>query len=376
MNLVKSIVKVLNRAHQIRGAGFIVADSYIITASHAIKAINEDFSEHIDIEYAYNNLLTKAKVEHIDSDLNIAVLIPDTIPDGVVPLELGESQNSQFQYFQSFGFTGTDRGFGIFTHGQVTGILDSSEDKDKFLQLKSENITVGFSGAPILNRKTNKVIGFVHAILKKDNYGRNTDVAFAIPSEIISKSFPKIKISRSTDKNIFISYSTKNSRVANDIDQELLAYGYDLLKDTREINYKDSIWEYIKKVRNVDFVLLILSNDFLQSPYCMFEVLEFLKDENYKERVLPVFLDDIKIFNPVEALKYVSYWEEKYSEFSSQLKLLDPVNVAPFYQDLKMYGSIKSTISEFLVYIRGTKLVGYEDLKSREFLPLFNEIEK
>lgn len=71
---------------------------------------------------------------------------------------------------------------------------------------------------------------------------------------------------------IFISYSWSDSDVVDQIEIAFQQAGISVLRDIREIEYKGSIKEYMTKVREVDFVILIISYAFLKSPNAMFEV--------------------------------------------------------------------------------------------------------
>jgi hypothetical protein len=156
---------------------------------------------------------------------------------------------------------------------------------------------------------------------------------------------------------IFISYSWKNKIIADHLDVIFHSKGIVLQRDVRDINYKDSIKEYMKKVRNADFCLMLLSESYLKSINCMYEVLEFIKEENYKNKVLPILIGGLKIFSAIERSSYTKYWQDKYNEVDNSRKELDSLNQADIIQELKMIENIKRNISDFLAIISDMKLV-------------------
>jgi hypothetical protein len=97
-------------------------------------------------------------------------------------------------------------------------------------------------------------------------------------------------------KTIFISYCHKDSKFA-DTFCEYSKNSFTIRRDIRDLNYGDSIKEYIKNIRNTYYSLIIISDDYLKSENCMYEVLEFTKDDNYKEKILPIIIGNAKIFN-------------------------------------------------------------------------------
>lgn len=75
-------------------------------------------------------------------------------------------------------------------------------------------------------------------------------------------------------KDIFLSYSWVDEHIANSIDSQFSYYGITLLRDVRDLKYKQSISDFMKKVRSTDNIIIIISENYLQSKNCMYEVLE------------------------------------------------------------------------------------------------------
>lgn len=173
-------------------------------------------------------------------------------------------------------------------------------------------------------------------------------------------------------QTIFISYSWANSNIADHIDSAFAPTGINIKRDVREIPYKGSIKEYMKEVRSTDFVLLIISDDFLKSPNAMFEVLELIKDENFKEKILPIIVAGAKIYKPEEQLEYIQYWDEKYKDLELKLKSVKVTDSIELYKDLKHYENIRTSIAEFLTIISDSKNSSFSELVSDRFKQIFD----
>lgn len=151
-----------------------------------------------------------------------------------------------------------------------------------------------------------------------------------------------------TDHEIFLSYSWNDEEIANEIDSMFSLYSISLIRDVRDLKYKQSLSEFMKKVRITDYVIMIISESYLTSKNCMFEVMEFIKDESFKQRILPFIHEETEIFSPEGKLKYLSYWNNNYSTLKQKIDTLDNVETIPLISELKKYDRIKKEIIEFL----------------------------
>jgi len=175
-------------------------------------------------------------------------------------------------------------------------------------------------------------------------------------------------------QTIFISYSWADTDIADIIDKNFEPTGLIIKRDIREIVYKGSIKDYMKQVRSTDFVLLIISDAFLKSSNAMFEVLELLKETTFKNKILPIIVDDLRIYKPEERIKYITYWNDKYNELKKQLEDVNVTDAIELYSDLKHYESIRRSIDEFLKIISDMNSPKFSELKKGNFQKIFDYI--
>lgn len=166
---------------------------------------------------------------------------------------------------------------------------------------------------------------------------------------------------------IFLSYSWNNKDQANIIESDFNNVGISLQKDTIDLKYKDSISDYMKSIRNADFAVILLSDDYLKSENCMFEALEILKEQNHKEKILPILIKGTKIFNAKDRIEYIKYWKNKKEELENDLKEIDMTSSLNSYSDLKNYETIYSSIDSFLKTIGDLKTSTLEELKEENY---------
>lgn len=165
--------------------------------------------------------------------------------------------------------------------------------------------------------------------------------------------------------NIFLSYCWKDSEIADDI----FAYFKDkkniiLHRDSIDIGSWKSIKEYMQSINNMDYAILLISDSYLKSVNCMYEVLEVMRDRKYTEKVFPIVVNP-EIYSPFSRIEYVKYWEGQFKSFSEKINEVEVQNQGPLNRDLKRYQDIASTIAEFLDVVADMNNPHVSDVKKR-----------
>ena len=88
--------------------------------------------------------------------------------------------------------------------------------------------------------------------------------------------------------------------------------GLEIVRDKTTLVRGDLISEFMRKIGEGDRVFIFLSDKYLHSPYCMFELFEMWRNsrQNKKEflrRVRFFTLDDTNIASPSDWLQYARY---------------------------------------------------------------------
>lgn len=148
--------------------------------------------------------------------------------------------------------------------------------------------------------------------------------------------------------NIFLSYCWDDEKIADNIyDYFLHSKNIDLHRDKIEIGSWDSIKEYMQSINDMDYTILIISDSYLKSPNCMYEVLEVMRDRKYKDKIFPAVINS-EIYNPIARVEYVKYWQGEFRKLQEALEAIDVQNLGNFSRDLKRCQDISANIAEFL----------------------------
>lgn len=101
--------------------------------------------------------------------------------------------------------------------------------------------------------------------------------------------------------NIFLSYYWNDSCEADKIyDYFKKNQNIELHRDKIDIKKWGSIKEYMQSISNMDYTILLISDSYLKSANCMYEVLEVMRDRNYRDKIFPAALYS-GIYSPVKS---------------------------------------------------------------------------
>jgi len=196
-DLEASIVRILNSDGVTVGTGFVVSDEGLIaTCAHVVEAAGAGPGGSVRIVFHATEQRSTATVESEswrppDTEDTAFLQLPDSLPSTVVPAILGTSAAQQGTQIQAFGFPDLGRIEGLWGTGNLTGPV--TEAGRPLLQLRSSEITSGFSGGPVWDVATGHVIGMVTEIATLDRYGKLGEVALATPTETLAKVHPKLE---------------------------------------------------------------------------------------------------------------------------------------------------------------------------------------
>ena len=174
-----------------------------------------------------------------------------------------------------------------------------------------------------------------------------------------------------TEKTIFFSYSFKDTEVVDEIDKDFQGFpGITIKRCVRDLGYTDSIKEFMKKVRETDFVFIVISDAFIKSPNCMYEITELFQEKNFKNRILPIVPYEsrderrAKIFTPEDRAEYVIHWNKRRDDFEAKIKIIPRESSPKLDDDLKKYREISNIVGDFVDTVYDMSYVPLDQLKS------------
>ena len=180
------------------------------------------------------------------------------------------------------------------------------------------------------------------------------------------------------EKEIFISYKRggESEDFVNRLDETLQEKGIKILRDIRDIKYRESIQDFMERIGRGKCVITVISEGYLKSRYCMFELMQIANNEDFHDRIFPIVLDDANIYEPIEILQYIKYWENKIKELDEGMKGVGAANLQGIRENIDLYTDIRHTIAKLTDILRNMNALTPEIHQKSEFDELIKAIEK
>jgi internalin A len=180
------------------------------------------------------------------------------------------------------------------------------------------------------------------------------------------------------EQSIFISYAwqAESEQIVNQIDRSLKERGIRIIRDKRDLGYKGSISEFMERIGRGNCVIVVISDKYLRSPNCMFELVEIADGKQFHDRIFPVVLNDANIYDPIKRIEYVKYWEMKRADLAEAMKTLDPANLQGIREDMDLYDRIRDQVSGLTSTLKDMNTLSPDMHRDSDFEDLYNAIEK
>ncbi len=181
------------------------------------------------------------------------------------------------------------------------------------------------------------------------------------------------------NNEIFISYAWggKSEDLADQVFALLTEKHYKVIRDKIHLGYKGNIKDFMQRIGRGKAILVIISDKYLRSPNCMYEIVQMQEHKHFFERIFPIVLPDADIYKPQNRLKYVKYWENEVKSLNSSMKDIDNMAlIAEIQQELQEYNQILNSMSGISSLLKNTNTLTPEILEAAQYKPLFVEMEK
>ena len=120
---------------------------------------------------------------------------------------------------------------------------------------------------------------------------------------------------------VFISYNKETGNTIAEAIEKSLSQIAVVVRDKSTTAIEESVVNFINVIRNQDKVVLIITDRYLKSIDCMFEVSEAMKVDDWEEKIIPIVSEEVKdIYDVTKIVKYQKYWESKEKTIEAAIK--------------------------------------------------------
>ncbi|QRN85822.1 DUF1837 domain-containing protein [Clostridia bacterium] len=155
--------------------------------------------------------------------------------------------------------------------------------------------------------------------------------------------------------SLFISYNREQKDFADKIESSVRTV-CTVLRDTNDIAPWASIEEFMNRIRQAKYAVLLISDEYLKSINCMYEACQLYKDVNWKSRTMYVVLGnaDLNIYTVANHERYIRFWKDKKTILEEQIKNLPAESIDSITAEIKRVSEILLMLGDLLKIIRDT----------------------
>ena len=148
-----------------------------------------------------------------------------------------------------------------------------------------------------------------------------------------------------------------------------------VVRDKNFIHYGDSIEKFMDELRQGDIVVMVLSDQYLYSLNCMYEMSGLFDDETCVEKVCPVMVDT--------SIRDSNYYLELYSHWKNEQSKLDKIIhdsnyddkiIEPIRKDLHKVENIIKCLPRLFEYCREINAPDAETMRKNGYAELVSRI--
>jgi formylglycine-generating enzyme required for sulfatase activity len=179
------------------------------------------------------------------------------------------------------------------------------------------------------------------------------------------------------EQGVFISYAWngESEEMVDQIERSLRERGITIIRDKRDLDYKGSIGEFMERIGRGACVIVVISDKYLRSPNCMYELVEIAENKDFLDRIFPIVLADADIYKPLKQIQYIKYWEREISDLKEALKELDPTHLEGIYIQLNLYDRIRDNISRLTFILSDMNTLTPDMHRNSDFSSMYTAIE-
>ncbi|ELS47796.1 HEAT repeat domain-containing protein [Microcystis aeruginosa] len=184
-------------------------------------------------------------------------------------------------------------------------------------------------------------------------------------------------LSQPMNQQVYISYNWQedSNEMANQLVQAFAAKGIEIIRDKTHTSYKDSIKNFMRQIGRGKCVVAVISDRYLKSENCMFELVEIARNGDFYQRIFPIILPDARIHKDFERIDYLKYWEDEKAKLQAKYKEIDLAKTNSIMATLNLYDEIRDNIDNLTNILKDMNLLNIDLHRQSEFAAMIQKVE-
>lgn len=177
---------------------------------------------------------------------------------------------------------------------------------------------------------------------------------------------------------VYVSYAWKaeeDSGVVAALETALAAQGVELVQDVRRVGYGESIRAFMDEIGAADQVVLVLSEAYFRSPYCLYELRAVAEHRDFRRRVHPIVLAGCGLHDPLWWIDIVAHWEEQGRMLEAKLSTISRANIGPLNRALDEYADFRRLVAGHMATLADMNALTEEVHRVSDFAALVARLQ-
>lgn len=188
-------------------------------------------------------------------------------------------------------------------------------------------------------------------------------------------------VQKLAQKSVFISYNHSDKDIAKLVESALKSSRVSVTRDENEVRYKDDLEVFMQSISQHDYTVAIVTDNYLKSVNCMYEVSELMRDRSYYDKLLFIRINEsdkafysdqskhtVADIYSANRFNYISYWLDKKKEIDLMAeKINDPSHLVELSKESKKLKIISYNISDFVEQLRKGLGIEFNELYESDF---------
>jgi hypothetical protein len=181
------------------------------------------------------------------------------------------------------------------------------------------------------------------------------------------------------DNEVFVSYAWggESESTVDELEQAFVRRGIRIVRDKKDLGYKGSIETFEQRIGRGRCVVLVISDKYLRSEHCMYELMKVAENRALVERIFPIVLKDACISRSIDRVSYIKYWKAKVEELEQSIKELNELtDMENILADLNKYARIRREFDKLVDLLSDMNTLTPEIHAAHGFSTLISAVER